>query len=66
MTPTDQDSLFDVRLLRARLESGLITREQYAAFLTTLPDDAKQAEPTHTRFAAQWQERHDESNDDEE
>ena len=64
--PNEQENLFDVRLLRARFDAGVITREQYDSFLKSLPDDAEESEPTETRFASLWQERHEESEEEEE
>lgn len=40
----------DVRTVEKNIERGLLTREQYNAWLASLPDDARAAAPTDTRM----------------
>lgn len=55
---TNDESLFDVRVLDHRLRRGDISREQYEAFLAKLPDDADAGTGTETVFTTPYAERH--------
>lgn len=43
--------LFDVRVVEKNIARGKITREQYEAFLDSLPDESKLGVKTNTNMA---------------
>jgi hypothetical protein len=51
------DKLFDVRVIERHLRNGTVTREQYAAYLESLPDESERAELLSTRFSSLHGER---------
>jgi hypothetical protein len=55
--PHDENK-FDVRVLEQRLRRGVITKEEYAKYLASLPDDAANATETVTRFSDGFASRH--------
>lgn len=58
MAAPHDEKKFDVRVLEQRLRRGVITREEYEAYLAKLPDDAGNAVETTTRFADGFAARH--------
>jgi len=55
--PIDEKK-FDVRVLEQRLRRGVITKEEHAKYLASLPDDAANAVETTTRFSDGFAARH--------
>ena len=46
----DQDTLFDARVVERHIQRGLVTREEYEAWLASLEDVGENAEECETRF----------------
>jgi len=44
------ESLFDIRVVERNIARGKVTREQYEAYLASLPDDEENGAPTETPF----------------
>lgn len=47
-----RDEFFDIRVVEINLRRGVISREQYDAFLAALPDDSDAAAQVETQFIA--------------
>ena len=50
MPQHDDESRFDVRIVRRHLRKGIVTEKEYANFLKALPDDSEAATETETCF----------------
>lgn len=48
------DEKFDIRTLEHQIRRGVLSREEVAAYLSNLPDDAEEGVETETRFAATY------------
>ena len=53
-TPKNEDKKFDVRVLRHRMRRGVITEQDYKAYLDALPDDSAEVAETTTRFQSTY------------
>jgi hypothetical protein len=54
-----EDMKFDVRSLKHRLRRGELKPADVQAHLSTLPDEAAEAEPTRTEFSARRGEKNE-------
>jgi hypothetical protein len=52
-----EDMKFDVRALKYRLRRNEVSKKELDKHLDALPDDADEAETTHTTFVATFEER---------
>ena len=45
-----KDDLFDIRVVTRNLREGSTNQSEYDAYLSSLPDEAEEAEETETRM----------------
>jgi len=58
MSERVDNDLFDVRVVESNIRRGLVTQEQYDAFLKDLADEEGEGANTETQFTSPYWERH--------
>ncbi len=58
---TEDEKMFDVRLVRHQIRRGVVSKEEVEKHLAALPDDAENGEETETRFVGHVENRTDEN-----